>query len=168
MLTREENDLLTRIGSGTSMGDMMRRYWLPAALSSEIAEPDGTPKRVRLLGEELVAFRDSSGRVGVMDELCPHRGASLVLARNENNALQCLYHGWRIAADGTILETPCEPEESDFRFRLRHIAYPVREQGGMVWIYMGPNGTEPNFQEFGWTLVPDEQRVLVKVVGNSN
>jgi phthalate 4,5-dioxygenase oxygenase subunit len=103
-----------------------------------------------------------------MDENCPHRGASLVLARNENDALQCLYHGWRIAVDGTILETPCEPEESDFRSRLRHIAYPVREQGGMVWIYMGPPGTAPSFTEFGWTIVPEEQRVLVKVVGDCN
>src|SRR5215203_4809242 len=163
MLTREENDLLTRIGSGTSMGDMMRRYWLPAALSSEIAEPDGTPKRVRLLGEDLVAFRDSSGRAGVMDELCPHRGASLVLARNENNALQCLYHGWRIAADGEVLETPCEPEDSDFKDRIRHVAFPVREFGGIVWVYMGPPRTVPEEPRFAWTELPPDNVSLIKM-----
>jgi phthalate 4,5-dioxygenase oxygenase subunit len=163
MLTREENDQLTRIGPGTPMGEMMRRYWLPAALSSEIAEPDGTPKRVRLLGENLVAFRDSSGRAGVMDELCPHRGASLVLARNENNALQCLYHGWRIAADGEILETPCEPEDSDFRDRIRHLAFPAREFGGIVWVYMGPPGTVPEEPRFAWTELPPDNVSLIKM-----
>jgi phthalate 4,5-dioxygenase oxygenase subunit len=163
MLTREENDLLTQVGAGTPMGDMMRRYWLPAALSSEIAEPDGTPRRVRLLGENLVAFRDSSGRAGVMDELCPHRGASLVLARNENNALQCLYHGWRIAADGEIVETPSEPEDSDFKDRIRHVAFPVRELGGVVWVYMGPPGTEPQVPDFAWTHLPPENVSVIKM-----
>lgn len=163
MLTRQENEVLTRVGAGTQMGDMMRRYWLPAILSSEIAEPDGTPKRVRLLGENLVAFRDSEGRVGVMDEYCPHRGASLVLARNENCALQCLYHGWRIDVNGTIVEMPSEPEESDFKDRIKHIAYPVREVGGIVWTYLGPPGTEPQFPDFAWTHLPPEQVNIVKL-----
>lgn len=162
MLTHEENEVLTRVGRGTPMGDMMRRYWLPAIMSSEIGEPDGTPKRVRLLGEDLVAFRDSDGRVGVMDEYCPHRGASLVLARNEDNALQCLYHGWRIAVDGAIVDTPCEPEESDFKDRIRHIAYPVREAGGIVWTYMGPPGSEPQFPDFPWTHLPLENVSILK------
>ncbi|MFN0070613.1 MAG: Rieske 2Fe-2S domain-containing protein [Chloroflexota bacterium] len=168
MLSQEENELLCRVGPDAPMGQMLRRYWIPACLSRELPEADGTPIRVRLLGENLVAFRDSDGRVGFMDELCPHRGASLVLARNERSALQCLYHGWRIALDGTILETPCEPEESDFKDRIRHIAYPTREQGGMLWVYLGPPGTEPDFPEFGWTVVPEEQRVLVKMVGDCN
>jgi phthalate 4,5-dioxygenase len=168
MLSHEENELLSRVGPDTPMGQMLRRYWIPGCLSRELPEADGAPIRVRLLGEDLVAFRDFNGQVGVLDEYCPHRGASLVLARNEHSALQCLYHGWRIAVDGTILETPCEPEESDFKDRLRHIAYPVREQGGMVWAYMGPPGTEPAFPEFGWTVAPEERRVLVKVVGECN
>ncbi|MFN0069881.1 MAG: Rieske 2Fe-2S domain-containing protein [Chloroflexota bacterium] len=163
MLTHEENELLARVGPGAPMGDMMRRYWLPSIMSSEIGEPDGTPKRVRLLGENLVAFRDTDGRVGVMDELCPHRGASLVLARNENHALQCLYHGWRIAADGAILETPCEPEESDFKDRIRHLAYPVRELGGIVWVYLGPPGTEPQVPDFAWSHLPPENVSIIKM-----
>src|SRR5271155_1247435 len=108
MLSREENELLCRIGPDTLMGKTMRRYWIPALLATEVTA-GGDPKRVRLMGEDLVAFRDSNGRVGLLDELCPHRRASLALGRNENGALECLYHGWKIDCTGRILETPVEP-----------------------------------------------------------
>jgi phthalate 4,5-dioxygenase oxygenase subunit len=133
-----------------------------------LPEPDGAPKRVRLLGEDLVAFRDTNGNVGVLDENCPHRGASLVLARNENCALQCVYHGWRIAADGTVLDTPAEPEESDFASRIKATAYSVREQGGIIWVYMGPPGKEPQFPSFAWTSLPASHVSIIKVENQCN
>src|ERR1700723_2607443 len=129
MLTREENDLLCKVEGDAPMGQMLRRYWIPAALSTEL-EAGGAPRRTRLFGEDLVAFRAADGTVGVLDEHCPHRGASLVLARNEDCALRCLYHGWKIAADGQILETPSEPEEHGFKDRIRAVAFPVYEAGG--------------------------------------
>lgn len=160
MLTLEENELLCRVGPGTAMGGMMRRYWLPALLSRDVVA-GGTPRRVRLLGEDYVAFRDSSGRVGLLDESCPHRGASLVLARNEECGLRCLYHGWKIAVDGTILETPPEPDELQFRDRIRVRSFPVYEGGGFVWAYLGPPGTEPPRFTIPLANVPDSQVVIV-------
>src|SRR5262245_13466625 len=119
------------------MGRLMRGHWVPACLSEEIAAPEGAPVRVRLLGEDLVAFRDRNGRPGVLGEFCPHRGASLALARNEDCALRCLYHGWKFDLDGNVLEMPSEPAESGFARKVRHLAYPAREAGGFVWIWMG-------------------------------
>ena len=109
MLTHEENELLCRVEGDAPMGQIMRRHWLPACLSEEVAEPDGDPVRVRLLGEDLVAFRDTDGRVGVMDEMCPHRRASLALGRNEECGLRCLYHGWKMDVEGNVLEMSSEP-----------------------------------------------------------
>ena len=134
------------------MGDMIRRYWFPALLSSEVPEKDGVPVRLRLLGEDLVAFRDTSGAVGLMEERCPHRQASLALGVNDKGGLRCLYHGWKFAVDGTCLERPTEPAGS--KFNMRAIAYPTHEAGGMVWTYMGPAGTEPAFPEFEWLSMP--------------
>jgi phthalate 4,5-dioxygenase len=168
MLTREENELLCRVGPESPMGQMLRQYWLPVMLSSELPEPDGDPKRVRLLGEDLVAFRDTNGQVGVLDENCPHRGASLVLARNEDCALTCVYHGWRIDAHGNVLDTPAEPEESDFRNRVKALAYSVREQGGLIWVYMGPPGREPQFPSFAWTNMPESHVSIIKVENHCN
>jgi phthalate 4,5-dioxygenase oxygenase subunit len=161
MLTREENELMCRVGADTPMGQMARRYWLPALMSDEL-ERGGDPKRVRLLGEDLVAFRDANGRVGLLDESCPHRGASLALARNEGCELQCLYHGWKIDATGSVTSTPAEPEESTFAQRLRATAYATRESGGLIWAYLGPAGKEPPFMEFEWTAIPDAQRLIFK------
>src|SRR3972149_2009894 len=110
MLTREENELLSRVGPGTPMGEVMRRYWLPALLSSELPDPDSAPVRVKLLCENLVAFRDSNGRVGLLDEVCPHRGASLWLGRNEECGLRCIYHGWKFDIDGNCVDQMNEPE----------------------------------------------------------
>jgi phthalate 4,5-dioxygenase len=167
MLTREENERLCRVGPETPMGRMMRRYWLPALSSSDL-EAGGDPKRVRLLGEDLVAFRDDRGRVGLLDELCPHRRASLALGRNENGALECLYHGWRIDCTGKILDTPVEAEDSTFKDRLRATAYSVYEAGGIVWAYMGPAGLEPPPLDFYFTQVPPEHVLMIRVKTSSN
>jgi len=167
VLTPEENELLTRVGRGTPMGTMMRRYWIPACLSSEISEADGDPARVRLLGEDLVAFRDSHGNVGMMVERCPHRGASLFFGRNEKGGLRCLYHGWKFDTEGRVLDTPCEPPGSTFKDRLLHTAYPTQERGDMIWAYMGP-GEPPPFPEFEWTAVPTANREIAKVENDCN
>src|SRR5262245_1344264 len=128
MVSREENELLTRVGPGTPMGDVMRQYWIPVVLSTELA-PGGQVKRVRLLGEELVAVRSPAGRVGLLGEFCSHRGASLYFGRNEAGGLRCVYHGWQFDRDGRCLEMPNEPPESGFPEKVRHPAYPCAERG---------------------------------------
>jgi len=168
MLSREENELLTRVGPGTPMGEMLRRYWVPACLSEEISGPDCDPVRVRLLGEDLVAFRDTNGRLGLLGEHCSHRGASLFFGRNEESGLRCLYHGWKMDVNGNVLETPCEPMDSTFKHRVKHLAYPVREQGDVIWTYMGPPEKTPEFPNFGWTLAPKSQRCIGKIDYESN
>jgi phthalate 4,5-dioxygenase len=167
MLSREENELLTRVGPGAPMGRMLRRYWIPAIQSADLVA-DGAPKRIRLLGDDLVAFRDTGGRVGVLDENCPHRGASLVLARNEACGLRCLYHGWKIDAAGRVLETPPEPDELNFKERARARAYPTYESGGFVWAYLGPPGTEPQHVEFEFATLPETHRMISTVVSECN
>src|SRR4051794_6180256 len=141
MLSREQNELIVRVGPGTPMGDVLRAYWLPAILSEEV-ESDGAPLRVRLLGEDLLAFRDTAGKVGLVAHSCPHRGASLFFGRNEEGGLRCVYHGWQFSADGTCLDMPNEPAESDFRQKVRAVAYPTRERNGVVWAYLGPSDLE--------------------------
>lgn len=163
MLSHEENVLLTGVGPATPMGAMLRQYWIPACLSEELPEPGGAPIRLRLLGEDLVAFRGHDGSVGVMDEGCPHRRASLVLARNEDCALVCLYHGWKIAADGRIVDMPSESETSTFKDRLRHVAYPAREEAGFIWTYLGPKDSEPPLPDLPWMRVPAANRGVAKV-----
>jgi len=138
MLSNEDNELLTKTDPSTPMGDLLRRYWIPALLSEEIAGPDCPPVKVRLLGEDLVAFRDSKGRVGLLGEKCAHRGTSLFYGRNEDCGLRCIYHGWKYDVKGNVVETPAEPPGSDFKKKLRHKAYPCRESAGMVFTYMGP------------------------------
>jgi phthalate 4,5-dioxygenase len=168
MLTKEENELLVRVGPSTPMGEMMRRYWIPACLSEELPEPDGDPFRVRLLGENLIAFRDTQRRAGLMDELCPHRRAGLFLARNEEGGLRCLYHGWKIDVEGRILETPCEPDGSTFKDRVRAHAYPTHEAGGLVWTYMGPKEHQPPFPAYEWTRVPLGNVSIAKTLQDCN
>jgi phenylpropionate dioxygenase-like ring-hydroxylating dioxygenase large terminal subunit len=143
MLRKEENELLCRVGPGTPVGDLMRQYWLPAALGEELPEPDCRPLRVRLLGENLIAFRDSEGRVGLLADNCPHRGASLFFARNEEAGLRCVYHGWKFDVTGRCMDMPNEPPESNFKDKVKAIAYPCRERSGVVWAYMGPRATPP-------------------------
>ena len=163
MLTKEENELLVRVGPGTPMGEMMRRYWVPACLSEEVADRDSDPFRVRLLGEYLVAFRDTEGRVGLMDQLCPHRRAGLFLARNEEGGLRCLYHGWKIDVDGNVLETPCEPAESRIRYHVKHTAYPAVERGDIVWAYLGPPEQQPPVPNLWWMALPADKRAVGKI-----
>ncbi|HJU60692.1 MAG TPA: Rieske 2Fe-2S domain-containing protein [Candidatus Binatia bacterium] len=162
MFSREENELLTRVGPGTAMGDLMRRYWLPALLSEEIALPDSPPVRVRLLGENLIAFRDSGGRVGLLDEHCSHRGTSLFYGRNEECGLRCIYHGWKYDVGGNVLETPAEPSESDFKRKIHHTAYPCKEVAGIVFTYMGPREKMPLFPAYEWTSLPENRMHVVK------
>src|SRR5262245_61530293 len=146
----EENDLLCRVEGDAPMGQLMRRHWLPACMSEEVAEIDGAPVRSRLLGEDLVVFRDTKGRVGVLGEYCPHRGASLALGRNEECGLRCLYHGWKVDVEGNVLEMFSEPTESRLTGRVKHTAYPAREAGGFVWTYMGPAQEMPEFEPPAW------------------
>jgi phthalate 4,5-dioxygenase len=147
VLTSEENEILTRVGPGTLMGNLLRRYWTPACLSAEIPEPGTAPARVRLLGENLVAFRDTAGRVGLVQEYCAHRGASLYFGRNEDAAIRCVYHGWAFDVDGRCVDMPSEPQPFCEKVRIR--AYPVHESGGIVWAYLGPRETMTPFRDFG-------------------
>jgi phthalate 4,5-dioxygenase oxygenase subunit len=156
-------DLITRVGPGTPMGEMLRRYWVPAMLADELPNPDGQPKALRLLGEDLVAFRDTSGRVGIMDIHCPHRLSSLALGRNEEGGLRCLYHGWKIDVDGRILETPCELPTSRLKDHLVHRAYPVREAADLIWVFMGPRDQIPALPDFNWMRIPAERRAVGKM-----
>jgi phthalate 4,5-dioxygenase len=170
MLSREEivNELLTRVEPGTPMGTTMRRYWIPALLAREIAEPDGPPVRVRLLGEDLVAFRDTQGRIGLLGEYCPHRRASLYFGRNEECGLRCVYHGWKFDVDGSCVDQMNEPEEHDFKHRVRTTAYPTCEMGGIVWAYLGPAEKIPPLPKFLWTQAPPTHRHVSKVVQECN
>ena len=168
MLTAEQNERLTRTGPGTPMGEAIRRYWIPALLSMELPEPDCPPVRVKLLGEDLVAFRDTSGRIGLLSEFCPHRRASLWLGRNEEDGLRCVYHGWKFDVSGQCVDQMNEPGQFDFSKKVRANSYPVEEMGGLVWTYMGPPETNPPLPDFEWTRVPEEQRTLTKVVQECN
>src|SRR5213595_3969595 len=120
MLSKEDNATLCRVGPGTLMGNLLRRYWTPALLSVEVPEPDSPPVRVRLLGEDMIAFRDSDGRVGLVMQACPHRGASLFFGRNEESGLRCVYHGWKFDVSGSLLDTPAEPPRSTLKQRVHH------------------------------------------------
>ncbi len=168
MLSREENERLTTVAGEAPMGAMMRRYWLPACMSEEVSEPDGTPVRLRILGEPLVAFRDTAGRLALVDERCPHRLASLALGRNEDGGLRCVYHGWKFDVAGTCIDMPTEPGSFGFRDRMNIRSYPVREAGGLVWTYMGPEGTEPQFPAYDWMSMPGELRAIIKVCERTN
>lgn len=162
VLSRMDNERLTLVGAGTAMGETMRRYWLPALLSDELPEPDCPPVRVRLLGEDLVAFRDSGGRLGLLEEFCPHRRTSLFLGRNEEGGLRCVYHGWKFDTAGNCLDMMNEPEGSDYHTKVKAVSYPAAEMGGVVWAYMGPAGRIPPLPRFEWTQVPDSHRLVSK------
>src|SRR5215813_11228945 len=158
MLTSEENELVSRVGPGTPMGELMRRYWVPALLARELPAPDCDPVRVVLLGEKLIAFRDTTGRVGLMAHNCPHRGASLFFGRTEENGLRCVYHGWKFDVSGECVDMPNEPAESDFKQKVRAIAYPTAERGGIVWAYMGPRSEPPALPDLEPNMLPDAEQ----------
>lgn len=168
MLTQQENELLCLVEGDAPMGQIMRRHWLPACLTEEVAEPDGDPIRVRLLGEDLVAFRDTDGRVGVLDEMCPHRRASLVLGRNEECGLRCLYHGWKMDVEGNVLEMASEPAESKMVEKVKHKAYPTHEEAGFVWVYMGPADEQPEFTAPVFQPTPETKISISKVIIDCN
>jgi phthalate 4,5-dioxygenase len=168
MLSPEDNELLTRTDVGTPMGSLIRHYWVPALLSEEIPQPDCPPVRVRMLGEELVSFRDSRGRIGLIGERCAHRGTSLFYGRNEECGLRCIYHGWKYDVDGNVLDTPAEPGDSDFKKKLRHTAYPTYEAGGVIYAYLGPRDQMPLFPAYEWTQVPLEQTYVTKCLLECN
>ncbi len=168
MLSERDNELLTRVGPGTPMGELFRRYWLPCLLSSELPAPDCPPLRLRLLGENLVAFRDSNGAVGILDAYCPHRRALLFWGRNEECGLRCVYHGWKFDVHGRCVDMPSEPASSTFKEKVQAKAYPTQERAGFVWVYMGPRELEPEFPQYEWTLVPDTHRVTRKWLQDSN
>jgi phenylpropionate dioxygenase-like ring-hydroxylating dioxygenase large terminal subunit len=154
MLKREENELITRVGPGAPMGNALRRYWMPALLSSELPRPDSDPVRVRLLGEDLIAFRDTNGSVGLLQNNCPHRGASLFFGRNEEAGLRCVYHGWKFDTSGQCVDMPNEPVESDFKHKVRATAYPCAERAGLVIAYLGPAEKQPPLPDLEWMRAP--------------
>ncbi len=167
-MSREENALLTQTDAGTPMGDYFRRYWLPALFATELPAPDCPPVRVRLLGEDLIVFRDTNGRVGLLDEFCPHRRASLFWGRNEECGLRCVYHGWKFDADGTCVDMPNEPPEYAFEQKVRTTAYPTREYGGLIWAYMGPRDRMPELPKLEWARVQEDQRYISKRFQETN
>src|SRR5215203_2745598 len=168
MLSREDSELLTRVGPDTPMGELMRRFWIPAALSEELSQRDGAPLRVRLLSENLVAYRDSTGSVGLVAENCPHRGASLFFGRNEEEGLRCVYHGWKFDTSGACVDMPNEPPESNFKHKVKVTSYPCEERGGVIWTYMGPRDFKPELPDLEWALVPDSHRYIGKNYQESN
>ena len=150
------------------MGDLMRRYWQPVLLSREVEKPDGDPIRIRILGEDLVAFRDTSNRVGIIAEWCPHRLTSMFLGRNEENGLRCVYHGWKFDVSGACVDMPNEVEEYDFKRKVQMVAYPTVEIGGIIWVYMGPAELRPADPKFEFTQQPDTHRGTSKVIEECN
>jgi nitrite reductase/ring-hydroxylating ferredoxin subunit len=168
VLTKEDNEVLTRVGPGTLMGNLLRRYWQPALLSVEVPAPDSPPVRVRLLGEDLVAFRDTDGKVGLLAQNCPHRGASLFFGRNEERGLRCVYHGWKFDTEGACVDMPSEPAESNFKNKVRATAYATYESGGIVFAYMGPKEKQPAFRDFGWGKLPPDQVRASKIINYCN
>jgi phthalate 4,5-dioxygenase len=168
MLKSEENERLTRVGPTTPAGELFRRYWLPALMSSELPKADGPPHRLRLLGEDLIAFRDSSGRVGIVDAYCPHRRAPMFFGRNEESGLRCVYHGWKFAPDGTCVDMPSEPPDSIFKSKVRIGAYPTWEGGDVIWIYMGPAELQPAYPDYEWVRAPASHRRVSKTFEDAN
>ena len=168
MLRAEQNELVTRTGSGTPMGELFRRYWMPALLAEELPEPDCPPVKVQLLSERLLAFRDTDGRLGLIDEFCAHRGVSLWFGRNEECGIRCPYHGWKYDVAGNCLDVPSEPEESGFRHKIKLKSYPLIERGGVLWTYMGPPELVPPEPEWEFIMVPPAQTFTSKRFQEAN
>src|SRR5437868_6535062 len=168
MVTTEQNEILTRTGPGTPMGELFRRYWLPALHAYELPEPDCAPVRVKLLGESLIAFRDTQNRIGLMDEFCAHRGVSLWFGRNEECGLRWPYHGWKYDVTGQCVDLPSEGADGPMRKRIRLKSYPCIELGGVVWTYMGPSELRPEPPGLEWAHVPPERRYVSKRLQETN
>lgn len=162
MLSHEDNEMLCRVGPGTPGGALMRRYWHPVCTSAQLPDPDGAPLRIRLLGEQYVAFRDTHGQVGLLEELCMHRGASLALGRVEEGGIRCLYHGWKFSVSGAVMETPNHADPK-YAARMKAPAFPVREAGGIVWAYVGPKELEPAFSRYAFMDAEPDHRVVLRI-----
>ncbi|HEY3305731.1 MAG TPA: Rieske 2Fe-2S domain-containing protein, partial [Candidatus Binatia bacterium] len=161
MLTQEENELLTRVGPGTPAGELLRRYWLPVAPACELTDEKPT-LHARILGEDLVLFRDRTGRVGLLDDRCPHRGASVLYGRVEKRGIACAYHGWLFDTEGNCIECPAEPAGSKFHLTVKHKAYPVQKFVGLYWTYMGPKPLPLLPQYDLWVRKDGRRRVIVQ------
>jgi phthalate 4,5-dioxygenase oxygenase subunit len=168
MLRKEQNDLLTQTGPGTPMGQLFRSAWQPALLAEELPENECPPVRVKLLSERLLAFRDSEGRYGLIDEFCAHRGVSLWFGRNEESGIRCPYHGWKYDVTGQCIDVPSEPEESGYCNKVKLKSYPLVERGGVLWTYMGPPEKQPPLPEWEFAMVPPEQTFTTKRLQESN
>jgi phthalate 4,5-dioxygenase oxygenase subunit len=168
MLSQIDNDTLTQVGPGTTMGELMREYWIPALMSSELAEPDSDPVRIRLLGEDLIAFRDTNGNVGIMDNFCPHRRASMFFGRNEECGLRCVYHGWKFDVNGNCVDMPSEPAESNFKDKVKIKAYECQERNGIIWTYMGTREKTPALPELEANMRPDRDYTIALTMRNCN
>lgn len=168
MLTVEENERITRVGPGTPMGKLFRRYWWPVCLSKELPEIDGAPIRIRLLGEDLVAYRDSENKIGLVEAYCPHRRAPLFFGRNEECGLRCVYHGWKFNRHGDCVDMPSEPAGTTLQAKAKILAYPTAEKGGVVWAYMGPKELQPAEPDYEWTRAPATHRYVSKTYENCN
>jgi phthalate 4,5-dioxygenase oxygenase subunit len=173
MLSQENNELLIRVGSGTPMGQLIRNYWIPASFTENVAAPNSPPVRVRLLGEDLVLFRDSEGRLGLLEEACPHRLASMFYGRNEGGGLRCVYHGLKFDVNGSCVDVPCVPRSTSpeqlaqIKQSMKTKSYPCIERAGLVWTFMG-DGAPPPFPELEWTLLPEAQRYTTRHIQECN
>ena len=168
MLSAKDNELLTKVGPGTPMGELMRQYWIPGLQSSELAEPDSDPVRIRLLGEDLIAFRDTNGDIGIIDNFCPHRRASMFFGRNEECGLRCVYHGWKFDINGDCVDMPSEPAESNFKDKVKITAYSARERGGVVWVYMGPRSELPPLPDLEANMLPEGEWAVSSIMRSCN
>ncbi|MGE4239993.1 Rieske 2Fe-2S domain-containing protein [Ramlibacter sp.] len=168
MLSFADNEMLTRTGEGTPMGTLFRRFWTPFLLSQELPEPDAPPVRVRVMGEDLVAFRDTRGRVGLVEPQCPHRGANLFWGRNEDNGLRCAFHGWKFDVEGRCVDMPCVPNGANYMKTIRLKSYEVEERGGMLWAYMGPPEAKPTFPAIEFTMLPASHVFVSKKLQECN
>jgi phthalate 4,5-dioxygenase oxygenase subunit len=168
MLTKADNELLVRIGPKTPMGELFRRFWTPIMLASEVGGPDAAPVRVRILGEDLVAFRDSHGKLGLLDAYCPHRRANLFWGRNEQDGLRCVYHGWKFDVTGACTDLPNCPEGPTLKNKVKTTSYPAMERGGLIWAFMGPIDLMPEFPAIEAFAVPDDHRSITKMITRGN
>jgi phenylpropionate dioxygenase-like ring-hydroxylating dioxygenase large terminal subunit len=168
MLSVQDNELMCRVGPATPMGDLMRQYWIPALISTELPVNDGPPLRLRLLGEDMIAFRTTSGAVGVIQNACPHRGASMFFGRNEEDGLRCVYHGWKFDTTGACVDMPSEPAESNFKTKVRTRAYTAVERNGVVWLYMGSRETPPELPQLEVNMLDSGETQLQKVMRDCN